>query len=54
MEGMTEVLCYLDPAAGSLTFQILIGGFLALVATCRGYVRRIRWSSLLRFLRNKR
>jgi hypothetical protein len=54
MEQMTELLCYLDPATGSLTFQILIGGLLAFVATCRGYVRRTPWLKLLRFWRKKR
>ncbi|MCL6545690.1 MAG: hypothetical protein K6T61_10710 [Bryobacteraceae bacterium] len=35
--------CYLDPAAGSLTFQILMGGVLAVLATFRGWWRKLPW-----------
>lgn len=42
MESITPILCYLDPATGSLTFQILVGGILAIAATWRGLASRLR------------
>lgn len=53
MEQLTRLaLLYLDPATGSLTFQLLIGGLLAIAAAGRKYLRRIipGW---LRFSRGK-
>ncbi len=40
MEYLT-LLSYLDPASGSLTFQILIGGLVAALAVLRRYWSRI-------------
>jgi hypothetical protein len=38
------LLAYLDPAAGSLGYQVMISGLLAVAAACRLY-----WSNLKRF-----
>lgn len=43
MARVTVVLCYLDPASGSLAFQILVGGVLAVLAAVRGWWRRLIW-----------
>ncbi len=38
---MIEFYCYLDPAAGSLSFQILLGAAFALIAGFRSRIGRI-------------
>ncbi|MCS6952121.1 MAG: hypothetical protein RMK57_09235 [Bryobacterales bacterium] len=43
MERVTFVLCYLDPASGSLTYQILVGGVLAVIAGVRAWWRKLLW-----------
>jgi len=42
------ILLYLDPASGSLAFQILIGGFLAAMAVVRRHWNRAAFWRRLR------
>ena len=38
----TRVYAYLDPGSGSILFQVLVGGVLAIAATVRLYWRRFK------------
>ena len=38
----TSVYAYIDPGSGSILFQVLVGGVLAMAATVRLYWKRIK------------